>query len=137
MANKTIKIDVKKTTQDFEIGSKTYTMDFSDEKLKQYGEYINSITTAIDETEDEDPLADLNGKFEKVNTELKKFTDIAFGEDAYDSLYEEVGRSTVNLSSVIVQVIEVAQEEMDLFKEARQREEKTAYYASQSKKSKK
>lgn len=136
MANKNvIKIDIKKTTQDFEIGSKTYTMGFSDEEIKRYGEYINNITAAIDDAKEgeENNLDDIEGKFKKVEDEMRGFIDIAFGKHAYDEMYKEVNGSSIVLSDVVVQVIEQAQEQMDMFRESNRQQKKAEYYKKKNK----
>lgn len=129
-----IKIAIKKTVQDFEIGSKTYEMDFSDEKIKEYIAHINKVTAAIDETKELDPLEKPDEAFAKLEKELRGFTDIAFGTHAYDEIFQEVNRSSAALADVIVQVMEAAESEMEIFQEVSRQEKKADYYKKKNKK---
>lgn len=129
-----IKIAIKKTVQDFEIGNKTYEMDFRDEKIKEYIAHINKVTAAIDETKHLDPMKDSEESFKKLEEELRGFTDIAFGPHAYDEIYETVNRSSAALSDVIAQVMDEAQNQMDIFQEVHRQEKKADYYKKKNKK---
>lgn len=129
-----IKIEIQKTTEEFEIGSLVYVVDFSDEKIKNYNAYINKVVAKIDKTDGVTASSDAGKLFEETQAELRGFSDIFFGENSFDDIHKECGGSSVAMGLVMAQVIQEAQEQMAIFKEKDRVKKKNDHYLKKNNK---
>ncbi|AZS49221.1 hypothetical protein BpsS140_00028 [Bacillus phage vB_BpsS-140] len=106
-----IKIDVKKTHEDIDIGGTIYRIDVSDDTRRRFMKERRAIDAKAEELQaiDVDKLdGDEAIKYEDdVLENMRKITTILIGEDAFDPIYEVCGRSTFVFVDVIEQVTAV------------------------------
>lgn len=92
-----MKIDVKKSVEEFEIGSKTYQLDVSDDLLFKYEEKFGELQRKAGE----------NISFEEQSGLVKEMLNFMFQSDtAGEEIYQECGRSTFHMTGVIEQILE-------------------------------
>lgn len=122
-----IKIDIKKSIETFEIGSKTYELEIADEKLKAYNKHINDVAQTIDDAKNTDTEKDMEKQLENVKAESRRMLDFFFGDGSYDSIFEETGKSTIVMTEVIS---DIAEEVLNVIKNRQEktRQEKKANY---------
>lgn len=95
------KFEFKKPIEEIEVADKTYNIDFSDEKLKEYQKEFNHFYKQTKEIEavksdnlsDDEQLALMDQTKELV----RKFIDKLLGEGSFDEIYEASGKSLINL----------------------------------------
>lgn len=106
-----IKIQVEKVTEDVEIGSLSYTLDLSDEKIEEQLAFYDKFKDKTDKYEGVD-LATVDAATRKEILVDRKQTvtemlDVLLGEGEFERVYNEVGRSIVVTSNVIVQLTDI------------------------------
>lgn len=109
-----IKIQVEKVTEDVEIGSLTYTLDLSDEKIEEQLAFYDKFKNKTDKYEGVD-LSTVDAATRKEIMDdrkqtVKEMVEALLGEGQFEPVYNEVGRSLVVMSNVIVQLTEIMQE---------------------------
>lgn len=92
-----MRIDVKKSVEQFEIGEKTYELDVSDDLLFQYEEKFGEMQR----------VHDLGLNFEGQSGLVKEMLNFMFkSETAGEEIYQECGKSTIVMISVVEQILE-------------------------------
>lgn len=92
-----MRIDVKKSVEQFEIGEKTYQLDVSDDLLFQYEEKFGEMQRKSGE----------EITFEEQTELVKEMLNFMFKSDtAGEEIYQECGKSTFHLISVVEQILE-------------------------------
>ena len=92
-----MRIDVKKSVEQFEIGEKTYQLDVSDDLLFQYEEKFGEMQRKSGE----------EITFEEQSGLVKDMLNFMFkSETTGEEIYQECGKSTFRLISVVEQILE-------------------------------
>ncbi|UTI41123.1 hypothetical protein [Niallia sp. RD1] len=107
----TIKIQVEKVTEEVEIGSSVYTLDLSDEKIEEKLSFYDKFKNKVDKYEGVD-IATVDAETRKEIMDdrketVKEMLESLLGEGTFESVYNDVGRSIVVMSNVIVQLTDV------------------------------
>lgn len=123
----TRKFEFKKTYEEIEVADKKYQIDFSDEKVKEYGRAFKKFGEdykklfAIDESKmSEEEALD---HFEQIQNLVKEMFEVMLGKGSYDSLYEASGKSIMNMFDFIEYLGEIVIE-----KQSRLKVDKSAQY---------
>lgn len=92
-----MKIDVKKSVEQFEIGDKTYSLDVADDLLFNYEERFSEMMRNTGETFD----------FGENSKMLKELLNFMFqNDDVGEEIYQTCNKSTFAMISVVEQILE-------------------------------
>lgn len=105
-----IKIDIEKASQEFEITGKTYTMYWNDDAIYEYLDFAKEHE-AMAEKIDKTNVMELDKRSRDVLRGeqldlMEGFIDKMFGTGSFDSIYEDTGRSMMNLNKIIEAIID-------------------------------
>ncbi len=115
------KIEIKKAYEEVEIGTKTYRIDLSDDKVNEYQEFFVKYEKEANELENTDvtelSIEEQNTFREKTKNLTKAMINVILGEDAFEDVYEATGRSSIVMFDVISQLMDIIEERSTDFKE--------------------
>lgn len=115
------KIEIKKAYEEVEIGTKTYRIDLSDDKVHEYQEFFVKYEKEANELENTDvtelSIEEQNAFREKTKNLTKAMINVILGEDAFEDVYEATGRSSIVMFDVISQLMDIIEERSTDFKE--------------------
>jgi hypothetical protein len=119
------KFEFGKAYEEIEINGKTYRVDFSDDKLKQYQDMFYKFYQEAQEIEQADiekmTPEEQNALLEKQRQNMKTVTETMLGEGTFDELFELAGRSTWNYMKLIEFLAEIIEERFSEIKEERRK----------------
>lgn len=131
MSNSII-LNFDKPVQVFTINGKDFNVYYDDESLKKYEDAFKNFAKEYDRLTPK--------KFEKLNDAAKdellgeqtkliaKITEVIFGENSYEEIYELVGKSVFNIYEVIQAFRQWFDDKLKSFQE--EKEKKLDYYTS-------
>lgn len=94
-----IKIKIQSSKQPVDIAGTTYYLDYSDETFKKYKTIGAKMQAEAKKAETDDVAA------EKL---LREAVDLMLGEGSFEPIYEAVGRSSLVVTDIIMQLLDVA-----------------------------
>lgn len=116
-----IKIDIQQAYEEVEIADKEYRIDMTDEKMKQhlttYAKFqkeIKSMENIDAENASPDEVIQVN---ERTKALFKEVLDLLLGEGSFEEVYNACGKSTVVLSDVLRQLMELVRSRFDKINE--------------------
>ncbi|MGG3958424.1 hypothetical protein ABEV20_04050 [Bhargavaea massiliensis] len=119
------KFEFGKAYEEIEINGKTYRVDFSDDKLKQYQDMFYKFYQEAQEIEQADiekmTPEEQNALLEKQHQNMKMVTETMLGEGTFDELFELAGRSTWNYMRLIEFLAETIEQRFNEIKEERRK----------------
>jgi hypothetical protein len=119
------KFEFGKAYEEIEINGKTYRVDFSDDKLKQYQDMFYKFYQEAQEIEQADiekmTPEEQNALLEKQRQNMKTVTETMLGEGTFDELFELAGRSTWNYMRLIEFLAETIEQRFNEIKEERRK----------------
>lgn len=115
-----IKIDIKKSYEEVEIGGEVYRIELNDDLKKKYLKADREFTAemAVLQEADEEKMSD-DEKLEfddKARQSLKKMVDFLLGDGAYEKIYKASGRSTWVVVDIVYQVSQVVRGHVEEYK---------------------
>jgi hypothetical protein len=115
------KFEFGKAYEEIEVNGKTYRVDFSDDKLKQYQGILYKFYQETKEIEQTDvkkmTLEEQAALLEKQRQNMKTVTETMLGEGTFDELFELAGRSTWNYMKLIEFLAETIEQKFREIKE--------------------
>lgn len=131
------KFEFKKTYEEIEVGSKTYRMEFNDDKVKEYQDEFLQLKKDYEELmkvdeEEFDNEKDALKHFDEIKEVAKRAIETLLGKDTFDEIYEESGKSIVNVYDLVWYLGEVVNE-----RGSQNREDRRKKYLEQKKNKKK
>jgi hypothetical protein len=101
----TIKIEIEKPSQEFEIASKVYTVSWDDQALDAYRNIMNKYQDLLLKAQEMDlakltPEEQETAKQEQLNA-MESIIDTVFGAGSYAVIYEDVHKSMANIGEVL------------------------------------
>ena len=101
----TIKIEIEKPSQEFEVAGKVYTARWDDDALDSYRNLMNKYQSLLLNAKEVDMSQLTTDEQEAVKQEqldaMKSIIDTVFGDGEYATLYEDVHRSMSNIGEVL------------------------------------
>lgn len=125
-------LNFDKPVQVFTINGKDFNVYYDDESLKKYEDAFKNFAKEYDRLTPKKPekLSDA-AKDELLEEQTKliaKITEVIFGENSYDEIYELVGKSVFNIYAVIQAFRQWFDDKLKSFQE--EKEKKLDYYTS-------
>lgn len=119
------KFEFDKAYEEIEINGKTYQIDFSDDKLKQYQDMFYKFYQEAQEIEQADiekmTADEQNALLDKQRQNMKTVTETLLGEGTFEELFELAGRSTWNYMKLIEFLAETIEQRFNEIKEERRK----------------
>lgn len=126
-----IKIDVQKTYEEVEIIDSVYRLELNDESMKKYDKlFLKFRKESLKMSErDYSKMTEKERKAaEKENhTMMFEVTEALLGEGSFEKIYSETGRSLFIMADIIMQLMQVVDKRLSIFKE----KEKAYYLGSE------
>lgn len=115
--------EFKKTYEEIKINDKTYKIEFNDDKINEYQKAFENFYFKSQEKQKID-INKLNKEEEKQFIEesvqlAKEALETLLGEGTYDILYEESGRSLINMVDLISFLADIVNEKTSQEKQKR------------------
>lgn len=127
------KFEFSKSYEEIEVHGKTYKLDFSDDKRKEYIQEIQKFHKRFQKLEkvntDEMTEEESLQHFEDIKAIVKEIVEVLLGEGSFDQLYEDSGRSIMNIFDLIIYLKSIVEE-----KNTRNLEKKQKQYVKKSNK---
>jgi len=113
----TRKFEFQTKTEDIEIAGKTYTLDFSDEKVMEYNREFEQFFLKTQDLQKKD-VKDLSAKeqnemFLEMRKLVKDFVDLMLGDGEFERLYKESGNSLLNMVDMVYFLAEPIKEKAE------------------------
>lgn len=119
------KFEFEKSYEEIEINGKSYKIDLSDNKLKEYQIKFQQFFNEAQELQKADvektSLEEQEALLEKIRNLMKIITDSLLGEGTFDELFELAGRSTWNYMNLIYFLIETVNTKFESVKEEKRK----------------